>query len=180
MSEARKLEELDENLNKDEENDGMPDVCVLDDESAEYMLKRIREANEQYQKMEDWYELQKAKAAAVRDRTVAWAERNLRAYFDMVPAKRTKTQQSYELPGGKLILKEQGPKYDQDDEQLVPWLKGCGLNGLIKVKETANWAELKKMLKETPDGTGMMTEDGEKVPGVTVEQRLPVFQVKVK
>ena len=47
MSEARKLEELDENLNKDEENDGMPDVCVLDDESAEYMLKRIREANEQ-------------------------------------------------------------------------------------------------------------------------------------
>lgn len=179
MSEARKLEDLDE-IFTEEEEETMPDVAVLDDASAEYMLKRIREADEQLERMEAWYALQLDKAKAVRNRTVAWAERNLRAYFDMVPVKRSKTRMSYELPGGKLVLKDQGPKYDQDDEKLVPWLKANKMTDLVKVKESANWAELKKMLKETPDGTGMMTGDGEIVPGITVEQRMPVFKVTIK
>ena len=177
MSEARKLseEELTEVLEEEEE---MPEVTVLDDASAEMLMDRIRWANEQYERMEAWYAKQLEKAKVVRDRTVGWAERELRAYFDMVPKKRSKTQESYELPGGKLVLKEQQPKYETKDDELVPWLKANKMDGLVKVKEEANWAELKKMLRIGPDMQSMITEDGEVVPGITVEVRLPKFEAK--
>lgn len=171
MSEARKIEE--EIL---EEDETLQEVACFDDSSAEYLLRRIREANEQYERMEAWYERQLGKAKEIRDRTVAWAERGLRAYLEMIPAaKRTKTQISYELPGGKLTLKKQAPEYERDEAALVPWLKQNGLTDLVKVKESANWAELKKTLKEGPDGASMVTEDGEIVPGVKVIQREPKF-----
>lgn len=159
------------------EEEQIEEVAVLDDASAEYLLRRIAEANEQYDRLVAWYELQQKKAQEIRDRTVAWAERGLRSYLEMIPAaKRTKTQLSYELPGGKLVLKNQGPEYERDETALVPWLKENGLTDLVKVKESANWAELKKTLRETPDGASMMTEDGEIVPGVKVTQREPKFE----
>ena len=166
-----------------EELDGqedLQDVACFDDASAEYLLQRIREANAQFDRMEAWYAHQLNKAMEIRDRTIAWAERSLRAYLDMVPAKKTKTQMSYELPGGKLILKQQAPEYDRNDEALLPWMKQNGYESLVKVKESVNWAELKKTLTETPDGTGMMTTDGEVVPGIKVEQREPKFSVDLK
>lgn len=153
----------------------LQDVAVFDDASAEYLLRRIKEANEQYDRMEAWYTAQLKKAAEIRDRTVAWAERGLRSYLDMVPVKRTKTQISYELPGGKLVLKQQQPKFDTKDEELVPWLKANRMTDMIQVKEEAKWGELKKTLKVSPDGKSMVTEDGEIVPGIRVEQREPKF-----
>lgn len=176
MSEAVKeyIEEPEEVEQEEEE------IAVLDDASAEMLLDRIRWADRQYDRMVDWYTKQLEKAKAIHDRTVAWAERGLRDYLQMVPVKKTKTQISYELPGGKLVLKEQGPKFDTKDEELVPWLKKNGLTELVKVKEEANWAELKKTLTLGPDGRSMVTADGEIVPGVTAEPREPKFSVTLK
>ena len=92
---------------------------------------------------------------------------------DVAAAKKTKTQLSYELPGGKLVLKAQQPEYERDEEKLVAWLKKNDLGGMVKVKETANWAELKKTLKA--DGDCMVTTDGEVVPGIKVIEREPKF-----
>lgn len=172
MSEAKELQL--------EETEELEEVAILDDASAEMMLGRIRAANEQYEKMEAWYAFQLGKAKAIRDRTVEWAERSLQGYFDMVPTKNAKTQRSYELPSGKLTLKAQQPEYERDDETLVTWLKENGLSEMIKIKETANWSELKKTLRESPDGTTMMTTDGEIVPGIKVTQRDPKFTVTLK
>lgn len=176
MSEAKDLREETEQ----EEEQELETVAVLDDVSAEMMLQHIRDANEQYEKMASWYEFQLNKAKTIRDRTVAWAERCLMAYFDMVPTRDSKTQRSYELRTGKLVLKAQQPEYERDDDALVPWLKENGMAEMIKVKETANWAELKKQLKEAPDGTAMTTIDGEVVPGIKVTQREPKFSVTLK
>ena len=176
MSEARIIEEEIQ----EEDRDELETVAVLDDASAVMLLNKIREANEQYEKMEAWYAHQTAKAKEIRDRTVAWAELSLRGYFDMVPTKDSKTQRKYELPCGTLILKAQQPKYDVNDAELVPWLKANGGTEYIKVKESANWADLKKQVQLTPDGTAVATEDGEIIPGITVEEREPVFQVIVK
>lgn len=170
MSEARKIE-LDE--------EDLQDVAIFDDDSAEYMLRRIREANEQCERMEAWYTRQLEKCREVRDRTVAWAENNLRGYFEMVPAKATKTQRSYELPGGKLVLKHQAPKFETKDEELVPWLK-ANRPELVKIKESSDWENLKKELKISPEGTSMVTEDGEIVPGITVTPREDKFTVTIK
>ena len=172
MSEAREI--LPE-----EEQEELQEVACFDDASAEYLLRRIREANDQYDRMADWYEHQLNKLREIRDNTIAWAERGLRSYLDMVPAKTTKTQISYDLPGGKLVLKVQAPEYERDEDALVPWLKGNGMTEMVKVKESANWAELKKTLKEGPDGT-MITVDGEIVPGIKVIEREPKFTVTLK
>lgn len=163
MSEARLMPMEDE--------EQLEEVAVLDDASAEYMLRRIREAQDQYERMESWYEFQKGKAKEIRDRTISWAMRGLRSYFDMVPTKNTKTQRSYELPGGKIVVKAQEPKFDQDDKELVPWLKKNNMTDMIRIKEESNWKDLKNRLKVAPDGRSMVTTDGEIVPGVTVTQR---------
>ena len=165
---------------EEEEEELEQDVPVLDDLDAEYLMGRIRDAIRQYEKMEAWYARQLEKAKQVRDKTVTWAEANLRAYFDSLETKKkTKTQISYELPSGKLVLKHQEPKYETDDEALVPWLKTTWPE-LVKVKESSDWANLKKQLAISPDGKSMITPDGEVVPGVTVTQREDKFTVTVK
>lgn len=161
-----------------EEQEELEDVAIFDDTSAEMLLKRIREADEQYERMEAWYDRQKEKAKALHDRTVEWAERCLRAYFEYLPVKKTKTQMSYELPSGKLVLKAQQPEYERSDETLIPWLKE-NKPEFIKIKESTDWMELKKVLQIGPDGTTMCTEDGEVVPGIKVEPREPKFTVTV-
>lgn len=174
MSELRAYE-------PDEELDQLEgqEVPMLDDMDAEYMLTMIRQADAEYQKMESWYAHMIEKAKEKRDRKVAWAETNLRAYFEIVPAKVTKTQKTYDLPSGKLVLKHQEPKYDTKDEELVPWLK-ANRPELVKVKECSDWANLKKELKISPDGKAMVTQHGEIVPGVTVTQREDKFSVTLK
>jgi len=160
----------------DELGEELQDIAVFDDASAEYLLKRIAEANDQYERMEAWYTFQLSKAKEVRDRTLSWAMSNLRGYMDVVPAKAAKTQSSYELPGGKLVLKHQAPKFETKDEELVPWLK-ANRPELVKIKESSDWDNLKKELKISPEGTSMVTEDGEIVPGVTVTPRGDKFTV---
>ena len=156
------------------EDDDLQEVAVLDDASAEYLLRRIADADAELERLTDWYKRQLEKAKQIHDRTVEWATRSLRGYFDMVPAKETKTQRKYELPGGTLLLKAQQPKYEVVDAELVPWLKDNAPE-FIRVKEEAAWNDLKKELQLTPDGTGVMNADGEILPGVLVTQRDPVF-----
>lgn len=164
-----------------EDDPMIEEVPVLDDSDAEYLLKRIREAEEEYDRMEAWYKRNLEKLKEKRDSTRAWAERNLWNYFQTVPTKKTKTgQEIYDLPGGKLVLKHQEPEYDQDDATLVKWLKENQLEKLVKVTEKANWAELKKQLKLAPDGKGMVTKDGEVVPGITVTVREDKFMATAR
>lgn len=174
------MSELRAVLPDEEAADELEEVAVLDDASAEIMLARIKEAEEQYERMAAWYTFQLGKAKEIRDRTVAWAEGNLRTYFDMVPAKETKTQRKYELPGGTMTLKRQEPKYDVKDEELVPWLEANGKAALVQIKKEAKWGDLKKELRVSSDGASMVTEDGEIVPGVTVTPRDDKFTVKIK
>lgn len=157
------------------EQEDLEEVIILDDASAEYLLRRIAEADAELERLTYWYKRQLEKAKQIHDRTVEWATRSLRGYFNMVPAKETKTQRKYELPGGTLLLKAQQPKYEVVDAELVPWLKENGRTDMIRIKEETAWADLKKELHPTPDGTGMMTADGEILPGVLVIQRDPVF-----
>lgn len=181
MSEvAMKLEPALSLVEDDEVTEVEMECPVLDDMDAEYMMNRIRQANAQYEKMESWYAYMLDKAKALRDNTVAWAEGNLRRYFETVPKKVTKTQQSYELPSGKMVMKKQDPEYERDDEKLIDWLKKNGQEAMVKVKESPDWQNLKKTLKISPDGNGMVNEDGEVIPGIKVVPRDDKFTVTIK
>lgn len=161
--------------------EGLEEVIVLDDTSAEMMVQRIKEAEEQYDRMKAWYEHQLQKAKEIHDNTVEWAKRNLQGYLGIVPARQTKTETKYELPGATLVLKKQQPKFTVKDDEMVPWLKENGLGEFVKttVTEKAAWGELKKTLTQTPTGE-YTTEDGEFIPGLTVTQQPDEFQVKLK
>lgn len=90
--------------------------------------------------------------------------------------KSTKTQTTYKLPTGKLMLKKQNPVFDRNNAELLPWLK-ANLPEMVKVEESPNWAELKKSVKVI--GENVATKDGEIIPGVKVTEQEDKFEVEV-
>ncbi len=170
MSEARVMnDELEE----------LQDVAVMDDASAEMILRQLKNAEDQYDRMSAWYKAQEKRLKDIRDRTRAWAEACLRPYFDMVPTTGKKIR-SYDMPGGTLKLSAQDPEYEVNDAEMVPWLKASAPE-YVKIKEEAAWGEWKKDHKftVTADG-GIVTEDGEIVPGVKATVRPDKFSIKCK
>lgn len=160
-----------------DEHDGFH---VTDDKAAEWCMKKIREAEADRAMWKAHYEAQMEKVNKAADESISYFTAKLEEYFANVPHKATKTQESYTLPGGKLIRKKQQPKFDTDDEALVPWLEENFMSQLVKVKKSADWAELKKVVSVTPDGEHVATDEGEIIPGVTVTQRPDVFKVEME
>lgn len=152
---------------------------VRDDSAAEWCLKKIKEAQETVEKWKAHYAAQMERVMAEADRTIAYFTAKLEEYFDSVPRKATKTQESYALPGGRLIRKHQQPKFTVDDETALPWLAENKLWDMIETKQSVRWGDLKKTVTVTPDGAHVATADGEIVPGISVEQRPDVFKVEV-
>ena len=169
--------------------DELQEVAVLDDASAEMILRQLKQADEQYDRMKAWYDHQIGKLKEIRDRTRAWAETCLRPYFDMVPTTGKKIL-TYEMPGGTMKLAKQDPEYKINDEELVPWLKENKMEWFIQTKEEARWGDLKEALKdekkkirtvEAGDGTlAVVTEDGEIIPGIKAIPREDKFTIKAK
>lgn len=150
---------------------------VDDDQKAEWCLEKIREANETKEKFKAHYEEQLGKIEARCDFRIEYMQRLLWDYFETVPRKVTKTQQSYQLPSGKLVLKHQGPEFERDDELILAWLKAND-DKYIKIKASVDWAELKKTL--TICGEQVAGETGEIIPGIIVHERDDAFKVEVK
>lgn len=153
---------------------------VTDDAAAEWCMNKIREAEKDRAMWKAHYDAQMEKVNKTADDSVAYFTAKLEEYFANVPHKATKTQESYSLPGGKLIRKKQQPKFETDDEALVPWLEENFMGQLVKVKKSADWAALKKICSVTPDGEHVATDEGEIIPGVTVTQRPDVFKVEME
>jgi len=156
------------------------EFTVTDDATAQWCMKKIREAEETKEMWRKHYDEQFAKVTAASDASIAYMTAKLEEYFLTVPHKATKTQESYALPGGKLLRKKQQPKFDTDDEALVAWLKSSDMKQFVKVKESADWASLKKLVAMSADGEHVMMADGEIVPGVTVTIRPDIFKVEME
>jgi phage host-nuclease inhibitor protein Gam len=154
------------------------DGFVIDtDAKAEWALTKIREARADRDKWVEWYKAKIDEITQQTDFDTMNLERMLAEYFATVPHKKTKTQESYKLPGGKLVLKTQNPEYTRDDKAVIEWAKANGFGQFVKVEEKLAWQELK-------DATAVfeghiVTEDGEIVPGVEVTNRDAKFVVEV-
>ena len=151
---------------------------VIDsDAKALWALQKIKEARADRDTWVAWYKQKIKEITEQTDFDTMNLERMLADYFATVPHKTTKTQESYTLPGGKLILKKQNPEYTRDDKTVIEWLKVNKMPQFVKVKEELDWAGLK-------DATGVfegnvVTEDGEIIPGITVTDREAKFVVEV-
>ena len=147
------------------------------DAKALWAINRIRELNEERDELVEWY---KQKTKEIKDQTafdIANIERELGEYFKTVPHHKTKTQESYQLPGAKLILKKQNPEYKRNDDDVIAWLKSKMGGKYVKVEESLDWDGLKKN-SAALDGR-LWSEDGEEIPGIEVVNREPKFVVEV-
>lgn len=162
---------------------------VDNDMKAEWCLSKIRRIRadqkrekEELQRQMQFYLDQIEMIDTKADEDVAFFESLLRPYFndrvDSGFAKAAKTQVSYKLPSGKLILKKREPKYDPKGETFLKWLKDNNLKQFVKVEESPKWNDFKKTLPKDDDGNikmvvndgkaELVTAEGEIVPGVAV------------
>lgn len=153
---------------------------VTDDQSAEWCINKIKEARRDVEAWRKHYEAQMQKVEDAANNSIAFFTALLEEYFEAVPHKKTKTQESYELMSAKLVKKQQQPKYEIDDDQTVKWLEENFMNQYVKTKKTADWSSLKKITTVTPDGCHVANDDGEIIPGISVTQRESVFKIEME
>ena len=152
---------------------------VDNDHKAEWAARKIREARQDTQKWTEYYERQLSAIRRANEETEAYFAALLADYFETVPHKATKTQESYSLPTCKLVLKAQQPEFNRDEAVLCDYLDKKGRDDLVKITRRADWAALKKTLRVMEDGT-CVDADGEVVEGVQAFSRQPEFKIEMK
>lgn len=154
-----------------------PEIEVRTDIEAGWQLKQRKEIMKDRDELIDFY---KARIKAVEEDAafkLANIDRALYAFFQTVPHKKTKTQESYQHPLGKLVLKTQAPEFKRDDKTVIAWLKKSpDTVRYIKTKEELDWSSLKA--DTTVLGNQIVNTDGEVIPGVEVVEREPKFAVE--
>lgn len=141
---------------------------INDDHTADWAMRKIVELEADTAFWKGHYADQAAKIERKNNAGIELMKLFLQDYFDSVPHRQTKTQEFYTLPAGKIGVKAVAPSYERDDAALLPWVKESHAE-LVQVKESVNWAELKKRLAIT-DGQAVDAETGEIVPGVTATE----------
>ena len=91
--------------------------------------------------------------------------------------KNEKKKKSIKLPTGLAGFRIQQPKYILNEAMLKPFVEKYD-SKLIKTTTEVDWEEFKKQI--TISNTQAITSDGEVVPGITVEEKEPIFYVKVE
>lgn len=165
-----------------------PSFRIDDDRKAEWALRIIaadraeaKRLNDTRRAMIDDY-LAAIKAEDERcDKRCKYLEGLLEEYFQTVPHKETKTQSSYSLPSGKLIMKRKEPEIKVEPNAFCAWLEANGHDSFVETIKAPKWGEFKKNVELVYDaGTGMCIDrhTGELIEGVTAVARADTFMIK--
>lgn len=165
-----------------------PERFVIDsDRKAEWAVKRIKEIAADKQKWLDFYAARIEAVIDECDYSAANLTELLRQYFlTLDAAKETKTQFSYELPSGKLVLKKAKTEFKVTDEPaLMSAIASYGAameDTYIKktVTRKPKWAEIKKNLVEADGSVVLVNDMGEAMTlgGVELVETPERFEVK--
>lgn len=155
------------------------EFVIEDDGLADWALRKVAELRTETAAWEQHFADQMNRIRDRNDRMESFFLAALARYFDTVPKRQTKTQSKYALPSSELLRKVQGPKFQQDDSILIPFLQKNGMCEYVKNKPVADWAALKKRCEVLDDGSVVDTETGLIVDGVTAEHRPEKFEVKI-
>lgn len=83
-------------------------------------------------------------------------------------------KRSMRLPNGSIGFRIAQPKFIRDDEMLLGWAR-VNSPDVVVISEQVAWNELKKRLTVCNDAA--ISEDGEIIPGIRVEQQGQSFYV---
>lgn len=166
----------------------MNDLRVLTEIEADEMITNIRELVQEKNRFEviatgkiENIKEQLERKTEVIDKEIEFMKSQLRSFFNTVERKSTKTQESYSLLSGKLIMKKPTVKIAHDDNKILEWAKE---NASDYIKQTIvnklDWATFKKDLdingtKIVNKATGEVLEG---VEGLAIEQVNESFEVK--
>jgi hypothetical protein len=154
---------------------------VTDDMKAAWCVQKIAQAQREADALLKHYEEQAQKVREQRDSTIQYFQGLLFPYFQMVPHKATKTQESYAMPGATLVLKHQDPEFKPDADKLLAHLKASGRTGCIKTvpaTEKPSWADYKPFT-QVVGGKLVDKDTGEVVEAVEVVTRPDKFEVNI-
>lgn len=171
---AGQLKEYDGwRVTNDQDAEWVIETCAAElVEIDRYIASLEAKAQEIYEKLE--------RAREERQRKIEWRDGHLLAYFETIDPqykRRTKTQEQYRLPSGKIVKKYPSPEFKRTDDQLLAWIKANERLDLVEVSERPKWGELKKAV--TVAGNKVVyTATGEVVDGVEVIERPPVIEFK--
>lgn len=149
---------------------------IQNDDEAEECIKAIRDAEADVVFWKNYYAEALQTIADASQRIIENNTARLEAYFDTLPHKVTKTQESYPLPSGKLVRKHRDPEFVRNDDELLSWLHENNGEKYIKIKESPDWAGLKKTL--TVMGETVVDENGEIIPCIKATERPDEFKVE--
>lgn len=160
------------------------DMPILqDDMEADEHMEKIRYWQNYEAQMTEHFQKQIALVHEKATSRIEWHKQLLRNYFVRVPHNSTKTQESYPLRSGKLVMtkateKLVKPEKDKEKELLL-FLAESGITEYTKTKieESLDWASYKKRLKIV-DGRAVDKETGE-IVDVQVEEVEPKFDFKL-
>ena len=173
MSEALKRE-FEDFETTDEGSVSFIGAPIGNDAEADEALCKIQNARDEIDFWKSYYKEQLQKIEVQAQFNIDNETARLKDYFDRVPHKVTKTKETYPLRSGKLVWKDQQPKYDRQDESVIHYLKENKMVDYIKVKEELDWAGLKKELTFCGEDA-FVKETGEKVPGIKVIEQERIF-----
>lgn len=113
------------------------------------------------------------------DSSTQFIKSQLQAYFLIVPKKATKTQMTYSLLSGKLIMKKPTIKIQHDDKKILEWAKD-NASEYVKQEPKLEWSKMKADLEI--DGTTLVNKvTGEEltdIDGLSLEEVGEIFEVK--
>lgn len=160
---------------------------IENDIQADWWMEKKNEEKAKKEKLRDsikskilFYENQLKKVDDEIDIIEEFKNFKLEEYFNSLDKNsyiETKTMKKYELPTGTLIMKKQNPEFKRDNDKLISWLKDNEMNDYIKISESAQWGELKKIADEI-NGQVVIKETGEIIEGVEVKEKPDIFEIK--
>ena len=155
----------------------MEEIEVRSTIEAKWQFEQRKKIIEDRDELVSYYEEQIRKVKEDAQFKITVIERALFAFFQTVEHHKTKTQESWSIPAGKLIMKKQAPEFKRDDKTVIDWLKANKGEQYVKTVESLDWANLKK--DTTVVGSSIVNSDGEIIPGVEVIEREDKFVVEV-
>lgn len=157
---------------------------VVDDKTADWAIRKIKEEAEEQDRLIslaesqiDDLENQINKIHTQYTYNTSYLKSLLAEYFATVKHEETKTQESYKLLSGSLVLKKPTTKIIKDDEKLVEYFKKNNLEKYIKVSESPKWADFKSQVKVVGKDV-VDNETGEIIDGLKTEEIPATFNVK--
>lgn len=102
----------------------------------------------------------------------------LDSYLDMVPAKKSKTQISLDLPSGKIVRKLEHPDYVKNEPALLRYLQEHDPD-MVTYTPKIKWADLKKCLSIV-DGMVIRSDTGEVIDADCISIEIVSSKTDVK